>query len=859
MIYTFYSYKGGVGRSMAVANVAQWLCIEGFNVLMVDWDLEAPGLEEFFYDRPEDIERASEHPGLMDSLLAYKRTYPTIKPQLVPSVDADPASQAAAVNGQGDTAETLSRRKRNAMLLKELLPPLSDAILAIGRPSISQETSGSIKLLTAGWRAGAHFQHYAAAVQSFDWAEFYALFDGEAYFDWLRDALQAEADVVLVDSRTGVTEMGGVCTRHLADVVVCLCAPNRQNLRGLVDMIRSFQRSALLEARGRSLEVVAVPTRIENSEISLLNQFSTEFNRRLDEFTPEAFKKAQRTFWDLRIPYVPRYAYSETLAVGVSDTASDLELAYKTLAAHLLLLAPKQLLDRASPSLASAVKSILPREQESPPRRILMSYGADAAPVAKALRERLKGVTIETWSGNHSIAIGASWKREIVDALTQSQVLVAIITPDAVASRVVLQVMRRARSQGLLIVPVLGAPIDALDFEALPAFVKSYHLFDPEHEWDALVEALRSGEPAPRPPFMAPPLPEQGVWRVVELERLVTTLVSVGGAQSPASWASRHGVSLVGVGGVGKTVLAAAACHDARIVDEFYDGIMWTTLGQIPDLQSALTTLYASLTSERPAFLSVADAAASFHEALGSKRCLIVLDDVWNEAHLQPFLRGGDRCAVLITTRNHDVTRVVPDVAEIQELDPSEATRMLASYLEGGATGEYEDAFRDLAERLGRLPLLLRLTGSVLRERIARGDSVERALEYAHRTLDKRGITAFDRRGAVGRDQALSQTLELSLEQLTTEERDQCAVLAAFPEDQAIPLTWAQEFWGMDDVVDAEDVAQTLHTLSLVQLDFRSRTIHLHPVVREFLRESLRNLEGLQRRASELMERNRSQ
>jgi MinD superfamily P-loop ATPase len=46
MIYTFYSYKGGVGRSMAIASVAQWLYLQGLNVFMVDWDLEAPGLEE---------------------------------------------------------------------------------------------------------------------------------------------------------------------------------------------------------------------------------------------------------------------------------------------------------------------------------------------------------------------------------------------------------------------------------------------------------------------------------------------------------------------------------------------------------------------------------------------------------------------------------------------------------------------------------------------------------------------------------------------------------------------------------------------------------------------------------------------
>src|SRR5262244_1522720 len=47
-IVTFYSYKGGSGRSMALANVAWILASEGAKVLVIDWDLEAPGLHRYF-------------------------------------------------------------------------------------------------------------------------------------------------------------------------------------------------------------------------------------------------------------------------------------------------------------------------------------------------------------------------------------------------------------------------------------------------------------------------------------------------------------------------------------------------------------------------------------------------------------------------------------------------------------------------------------------------------------------------------------------------------------------------------------------------------------------------------------------
>lgn len=49
-IITFYSYKGGVGRTMAVANIAVLLARKGLRVLVVDWDLEAPGLHRYFTD-----------------------------------------------------------------------------------------------------------------------------------------------------------------------------------------------------------------------------------------------------------------------------------------------------------------------------------------------------------------------------------------------------------------------------------------------------------------------------------------------------------------------------------------------------------------------------------------------------------------------------------------------------------------------------------------------------------------------------------------------------------------------------------------------------------------------------------------
>src|SRR5260370_26335875 len=69
-IVTFYSFKGGTGRTMALANVGWILAANGKRVLVADWDLESPGLYKFF--RPFLDEGAGEGPGIVDFIRRYE-------------------------------------------------------------------------------------------------------------------------------------------------------------------------------------------------------------------------------------------------------------------------------------------------------------------------------------------------------------------------------------------------------------------------------------------------------------------------------------------------------------------------------------------------------------------------------------------------------------------------------------------------------------------------------------------------------------------------------------------------------------------------------------------------------------------
>jgi len=184
-ITTFYSYKGGVGRSMALANVAHLLADRyAKRVLIVDWDLEAPGLHRFFGIEDRNVKR-----GLLDLLVDYKDLLRTAQDSL-----------------------------------PEPLVKLDSYLMPIRGPW----RSGSLTLLSAGGQDG----DYAARVNAFNWDDFYANWHGFGFITHLRTLLQQAADVVLVDSRTGVTDIGGICTLQLPDSVVLLFAMNEQNLAG---------------------------------------------------------------------------------------------------------------------------------------------------------------------------------------------------------------------------------------------------------------------------------------------------------------------------------------------------------------------------------------------------------------------------------------------------------------------------------------------------------------------------------------------------------------------------------------------------------------------------------------------------
>lgn len=205
-VITFYAFKGGVGRTMTLANVAFRLADRhGLNVVAVDFDLEAPGLHSFFELSPQVI---TQSPGVLDYCEAWEKALLENAPK-----PPDPVSY---------------------------LVPIEEGP---GKPS-----QGSLRLLLAGRQDDS----YDARLGRFDWKHFYAESAGAGALEHFRNTLAESADVVLIDSRTGLTDPGGICTIQIPDAVVLMTAPNKQSIEGIERVARSIANASPEQRGGRT-------------------------------------------------------------------------------------------------------------------------------------------------------------------------------------------------------------------------------------------------------------------------------------------------------------------------------------------------------------------------------------------------------------------------------------------------------------------------------------------------------------------------------------------------------------------------------------------------------------------------------
>ncbi|MFJ9560109.1 NB-ARC domain-containing protein [Streptomyces fuscichromogenes] len=321
-----------------------------------------------------------------------------------------------------------------------------------------------------------------------------------------------------------------------------------------------------------------------------------------------------------------------------------------------------------------------------------------------------------------------------------------------------------------------------------------------------------------------------------------------GGRAKPGSRRAATGtpavVTLTGPGGFGKSTLAALACQDSRLRERFPGGVLWVTLGErageaeIHNEVSGLLTQFSS--APQPATLQ--GSLRQLREFLDDGRRLLVIDDVWREEQLAPFLTLTSRCTRLVITRVRSLSLATgrAAVVEMESMTAEQSAELLTRDLPEAP----ETVWAGLLRCADGMPLLLALINRYLSRRLGYGDTLLAAVRNAEDDLMSRGSTALDLPDAGYRDQAVAATVGAGLRLLSArqpEVADLYAALAVFPEDTAIPLTTLFRYWRTTASLtdqQAEQICLDLADLALVhelRLGGARPALRLHSTVRSYL------------------------
>jgi formylglycine-generating enzyme required for sulfatase activity/MinD-like ATPase involved in chromosome partitioning or flagellar assembly len=254
-----------VGRTLSLGNVAWEAARNGKKVVIIDFDLEAPGISSiipFKETIKKHISDKNKKGGLFEFILDFQKT------QEVPSLAAQYTTE-----------------------------PIIEADFQEG---------GSIYIIPAGKEDIT----YKNELQAFNWVKFYKEENGKYLLNNLRYEIIPEfdnPDFVLIDSRTGLTDIGDICTILLPDKVVIFTGLNDQHINGCksaIDTIDEHSRLREKENYLKPIEIILVASHVPETEEDTLRK------KRIEKAIMVFGRKIDVTF-----PYMPILSLEERLLI----------------------------------------------------------------------------------------------------------------------------------------------------------------------------------------------------------------------------------------------------------------------------------------------------------------------------------------------------------------------------------------------------------------------------------------------------------------------------------------------------------------------------------------------------------------
>lgn len=387
-VVTFYSYKGGVGRSFAVANAAVILAQWGARVLLVDWDIEAPGLNHYFA-------------------------------QWAPSLPAGVLNFIDDCTQQG--------------------PRSWDAYATIIELGEGVEP---LHLMPAAAGGGVDFTD---RVQRLDWDELFDVHNLGAHLEALRAEWVGRFDFVLVDSRTGVTDFSGLTTAQLPDALAFLFTANAQSLEGCTKIaMRALEARRRMPVDRPAVLPLPIPARFEQREEYERAQawrarFAAELAPFLDVWKPREADGLKLVDL-LTIPYVPRWTFGEELAAlqelagttGARTPGQAVTYALETIAALLVhRLGKADLLVSSRDEYVHAARATVQSwKTKQGLARIFISYARRDRAAVNEIARVLDDAHFATWIDQSELDAGAAVVEATRRAVEQCDAYVVLVGPD---------------------------------------------------------------------------------------------------------------------------------------------------------------------------------------------------------------------------------------------------------------------------------------------------------------------------------------------------------------------------------------------------------------------------------------------
>lgn len=290
-------------------------------------------------------------------------------------------------------------------------------------------------------------------------------------------------------------------------------------------------------------------------------------------------------------------------------------------------------------------------------------------------------------------------------------------------------------------------------------------------------------------------------------------------------------VALYGMGGSGKSTLSMAVGYDSAIQEQFPDGVIWVSVGRdAPSVTEQLQIIGTALGDAPGYYTSEQAGAHRLKTILQERAVLIILDDIWETRAVEPFLTSATRSRVLFTTRDRTI------VIQMGALEmPIELPRQDQSVaiLKGWAGREDPD-LAAVADRLGNLPLALKLVGALLREGVSASYWLKQFRKVTEIRLSRRAVDPYEN---------LESCFDLSIALVIEADRQFFYSLGIFAASKMIPKHIILRLWQCIEPrltpVEADELAIEFNRLALLTRDSATGSLRLHDLLLGYAHDKL--------------------